>query len=75
MIERAVVYAPEAQDDLLALYDQIAEAAAPVVALRYLERIEAWLDDFSTASERGARRDDIRPGLRTIGSAAPDRGV
>ena len=67
MIRRAVVYAPEAQSDLLALYDHIADGASPVVAFRYVERIDRWLEGFATASERGARRDDIRPGLRIIG--------
>jgi len=31
------------------------------------ERIEAYLQKFDLAAERGARRDDIRPGLLTIG--------
>ena len=67
MIRRTVTYAPEAQRDLLALYDQIADAASPNVAFRYVDRVERWLDGFAMASERGARRDDIRPGLRITG--------
>lgn len=67
MIVRTVVYAPEAEIDLLLLYDQIADAASPRVAIDYLERVKAWLSSFSTASERGTRRDDIRSGLRTVG--------
>ena len=67
MIIRRVVYAPEAEVDLLMLYDDVADAASSLVAMGYLNRVEAWLARFSTASERGTRRDDIRPGLRTIG--------
>jgi toxin ParE1/3/4 len=67
LIRRSVVYAPEARDDLLALYDWIADAASPNVAFTYLTRVEAWLAGFDVAAERGTRRDDIRPGLRTVG--------
>lgn len=37
------------------------------MAIGYLNRLKTWLASFSAASERGTRRDDIRPGLRTIG--------
>jgi len=67
LIRRRVVYAPEAQADLIALYDHIADAASPEMAFGYVSRVEAWLAGFDIASERGARRDDIRPGLRTVG--------
>ena len=67
MIRRTVVYAPEAEGDLLSLFDHIADAASEAVAAGYLGRIKVWLEGFSTASERGTRRDDIRPGLRIIG--------
>ena len=67
MIHRAVVYAPEAEGDLLSLFDYIADAASEAVATGYLGRVEVWLEGFSTASERGTRRDDIRPGLRITG--------
>jgi toxin ParE1/3/4 len=64
---RQVVFAPEARDDLFALYDWIAAAASPDIALSYIERIETYCLGFSRASERGHRRDDIRPGLRIVG--------
>jgi toxin ParE1/3/4 len=64
---RDVVFAPEARDDLFALYDWIAETASPQTALSYLERIERHCLGFSHVSERGTRRDDIRPGLRITG--------
>ena len=67
MIRRAIVFSPEARDDLLALYDWIASEASPETAMSYIGRIEQFLAGFETAAERGTRRDDIRPGLRTIG--------
>ena len=67
MKERAVAYAPEARDDLLELYDWIARAASPEVALAYIERVEAFCGRLSIGSERGHRREDIRPGLRITG--------
>ncbi len=62
-----VVFSPEAQDDLSQLYDFIADQASPSRALAYVERIEAYCLGFAEFPQRGARRDDLRPGLRTIG--------
>jgi toxin ParE1/3/4 len=57
-----VIFAPEARDDLFALYDWITAAASPDTALSYIERIETYCLGFTHAAERGTRRDDIRPG-------------
>lgn len=59
MKERTVILAPEARDDLIALYDWIAAAAHPATALGYIERIEAFLQGMRFASERGLRRDAL----------------
>ncbi|MEL6464963.1 MAG: type II toxin-antitoxin system RelE/ParE family toxin [Pseudomonadota bacterium] len=67
MKTRTVVFAPEAQEDLIGLYDWIAEAAHPNTALNYIERLEDYCRGFSVASERGHKRDDIRKGLRIVG--------
>ncbi len=67
MKKRAIVFAPEAQDDLLRLTDWIAEAASLDTALSYIERLETYCLSFGLASERGHLRDDIRPGLRIVG--------
>ncbi len=67
MRRRDVVFAPEARDDLLNLYDWIASRAGPAVAISYIERIEAFCLGFDLASERGQLRGDIRPDLRIIG--------
>lgn len=66
MKERAVVFSPEAKEDLIALYDWIAVAAHPERALGYIERIETFCQGMRVASERGTRRDDIRPALRIV---------
>jgi len=65
--ERVVAFAPKAGDDLIALYDWIAASAGPQTAMSYIERLENYCLSFSTASERGHLRDDIRPGLRIVG--------
>lgn len=67
MIRRTVVFSPEAAADLVNLYDRIVHAAGGHVALGYLDRIERFCLGLDLASERGHRRDDIRPGLRIVG--------
>ena len=67
MKERRVVLAPEAAEDLSELYDWVAAQASPEVALGYLERVEAFCQGLSRASERGRLRSEIRPGLRITG--------
>jgi toxin ParE1/3/4 len=64
---RKVIFAPEARADLSSLYDWLADAAGPEIALTYIERIETWCLRLDLASERGHIRDDIRPGLRIVG--------
>jgi plasmid stabilization system protein ParE len=51
--ERRVVFAPEAVHDLNELYDWISSQASPTVAMRYLERVEAFCRRLGVASERG----------------------
>lgn len=51
----------------MALYDWIAERASPDTALGYIDRLERYIHGFDYASERGALRNDIREGLRTVG--------
>ena len=62
-----VEFRPEAKADLneLALY--IARHATPSVALAYTRRIREACGRLQHFPERGRRRDDIRPGLRTFG--------
>ena len=67
MKQRAVIFAPEARADLFQLYETIAGPAGRLVALAYVERLEAFCLKLDLASERGRMRDDLRPGLRITG--------
>ena len=62
-----VVFTPEARDDLLELYDYIAEHGNPERALAYIERIEKACMSLQALPNRGALREDLRPGLRVAG--------
>lgn len=66
---RRVVYSPEAQQDLSQLYNYIAEQAGPERARAYTARIEVHCRGLAEFPARGTRRDNLRPGLRTIGFA------
>jgi toxin ParE1/3/4 len=61
-----VVWRPDAQADLLALYDWIADRADPDTAFTYTARIEAQAQRLGTFPHRGTSRDDLVPGLRTV---------
>jgi toxin ParE1/3/4 len=62
-----VVLTPEAQADLLDLYDYIAVHGSPERAIAYIERIEKACMSLRTIPDRGTLREDLRPGLRVIG--------
>ena len=63
----SVVFSAVAEADLFSIYNYIAQRGGADVALRFVERIENYCLGFSTMPERGTRRDDLRPGLRTVG--------
>jgi toxin ParE1/3/4 len=62
-----VVFRPQAEADLVGLYEYIAERAGYRIAGSYIDRIEEACMALATFPKRGKRRDDILPGLRTIG--------
>jgi plasmid stabilization system protein ParE len=62
-----VIFAPEAEEQLVALYFHIAAAASPQIAANYTEAIVKQCESLNTFPMRGTRRDDIRPGLRITG--------
>ena len=64
---RKVIFRDEAENDLTELALYIASHSGSVVANRYLDRIYAACAGLAHFPERGRRRDDILPGLRTIG--------
>ncbi|MBA3517257.1 MAG: type II toxin-antitoxin system RelE/ParE family toxin [Rhizobiales bacterium] len=65
-MSRDVIYRPAAEADLKAIYDYIARDSREN-ALRFLERIRTRADSLSDFPQRGTRRDDVSPGLRTFG--------
>jgi len=64
-VTREVIFAPEALTDLFELYDIIAADAGAARAHGYTDRIVTTCRNLVTFPERGTRRDDLRPGLRT----------
>lgn len=62
-----VVFSVPAEADLFAIYDYIAKRAGADIALHFIESIEAYCLGFTNMPERGTKRDDLRPGLRTVG--------
>lgn len=62
-----VVFRPQAEADLIGLYEYIAERSGHRIAGGYIDRIEEACMALATFPKRGRRRDDVLPGLRTIG--------
>lgn len=59
-----VIFSPEAEEQLAELFHYIAAAASPGIAERYIDAIITYCETLDTFPLRGAKRDDIRPGLR-----------
>jgi toxin ParE1/3/4 len=66
-VSHRLEFSPEALGDLTGLYDYIARRDGAERAMGYVDRIEACCRNLSLFPERGARRDDLRRGLRTLG--------
>ena len=58
-----VVFTPEAEEQLAALYRYIEAEASPAIALRYTSAIVAHCEGFRELPRRAVRRDDIRTGI------------
>ena len=63
----SVVFSPQAEAQLLALFSQIAAASSPEIAAHYTDAIVQQCETLSTFPMRGAGRDDLHPGLRVFG--------
>jgi len=63
-MQYTVIFTPEAQEQLAALYRYIVIAASPETAERYTSAIVTYCEGLHTFPNRGTRRDDVRPGLR-----------
>lgn len=60
-----VIFTPEATQSLAELHHYIEESASKTVAIRYVGDVVKFCESIGEfASERGVRRDDLRPGLR-----------
>ena len=66
-MNRAIVLSAEAQAQLNDLYDHIAAAASPAIALHFTNAILDQLETLRDFPYLGISREDILPGLRTIG--------
>ncbi|MCB8882399.1 type II toxin-antitoxin system RelE/ParE family toxin [Acidisoma cellulosilytica] len=62
-----VLFTPRAETHLSKIYDYVALHSNEDRAGAFVRRIIAYCGGFATFPERGARRDDLLPGLRTIG--------
>jgi toxin ParE1/3/4 len=62
-----VVFSEGARADLDSLFEWLVERAGEVIALGYVERIRRHCLALLPFPERGTKRDEIAPGVRTIG--------
>jgi len=61
-----VHFRPQAEADILTLSRYIAETSGLAIAGNYIDRIETACMSLATIPNRGTKRDDLAPGLRTI---------
>lgn len=61
-----VVFSPEAEAQLVALYTYIAVEASPAVAKRFTDAIVERCESLAFMPRQGVARGDLRPGLRTV---------
>jgi toxin ParE1/3/4 len=66
-MNRRLVFAPEARADLRRLSARIAKDSGAARAATFVGRIETYCFDLTDFPERGTMRDDLWPGLRTVG--------
>jgi plasmid stabilization system protein ParE len=62
-----VVFDTVAERDLDDIFEYIADRSGIAVASAYTDRIRAYCLAFDTFPHRGTRRDELMPGLRTVG--------
>lgn len=67
MKRRRVSLSRDARIDLAEIYDLIADASGPSIAIGYIDRLKRWCPGFELAAMRGSARDDVLPGLRIVG--------
>jgi toxin ParE1/3/4 len=62
-----VVFSPEAEAQLLDLYNYIAAESSSEIAVRYTDGIVSYCESLCVFPHRGVLREDLRPGLRVTG--------
>jgi plasmid stabilization system protein ParE len=62
-----VVFDVAALQDLKAIFDYIEPRAGAPIAERFVTQLHTHCLGLRDFPERGTRRDDLRPGLRTLG--------
>ena len=62
-----IVFSPEAEAQLAGIFRHIAREASPDTAERFVNAIIDYCEAFDMFPQRGTSREDLRPGLRTIG--------
>jgi plasmid stabilization system protein ParE len=62
--EFRVVFTPEAEEQLVEIYDYVAMKASAETAFRYTTSIVDYCEGMRIFPHRGTQRDDVRPGLR-----------
>lgn len=67
MTARRLLFRREALTQLEDLYDYIAETGSPDSAAHFTQAIVTFCEGLAEFPHRGTARDDVRPGLRTIG--------
>ena len=64
---RRVILTPEAQADLIQIYNYVEEQSGQLTAHSYVQRITDCCEGLADFPERGTLRDELFPGLRVIG--------
>ena len=67
MTHYRLVFRRDALQQLEELYDFIADAGSPANAAGFTESIVSFCEGLTDFPYRGLAREDLRPGLRTIG--------
>ncbi len=60
----SLVFSPEAEEQLAAIYRYIAMAVSPQIAERYTNAIVSYCEGLTTFPHRSTQHAEIRPGLR-----------
>ncbi len=67
MTKYTVEFDDEAFQDLAGIRDHIAMVGGSAAAAGFVDRVLSHLEGFQDTPKRGYLREDIRPGLRTVG--------